>query len=140
MKVKDIMTKEIAFVGPEETVERAAQLMKQHNVGSVPVVDKGKVTGILTDRDIALRSVAQGSGGSQTVSSVMTPNLVVGTPDMEARDAAKIMGEQKIRRLPIVEGGTLVGILALGDISTEPILQNKAKNALHDISQPGNLT
>jgi CBS domain-containing protein len=140
MRLKDIMTKEVACVSPNDPIERAAQLMQQYNVGSIPVVDNGKVTGILTDRDIALRSVAQGGGGTQTVSSVMTPQLVVGTPDMDAKDAARVMGERQIRRLPIVEGGTLVGIVALADISTEPALQNKAKNALHDISQPGDLT
>ncbi len=140
MKVRDIMTKEVACVAPGDQIERAAQLMKKYDVGSIPVVDNGRVTGILTDRDIALRSVAQGGGITQTVASVMTPDLVVGTPDMDAKEAAKVMGERQIRRLPIVEGGSLVGIVALADISTEPVLQNKAKNALHDISQPGNFT
>lgn len=136
MKVKDIMTTEVACVAPGDPIERAAQLMKKYDVGSIPVVDKGKVTGILTDRDIALRSVAQGGDGTETVSSVMTNSLVVGTPDMDAKEAAKVMGERQVKRLPIVEGGALVGIVALADISTEPALQNKARNALHDISQP----
>lgn len=140
MKVRDIMTRDIASVNPDDPVELAAQMMKEYDVGSVPVVDNGKVVGILTDRDITLRNVAQGESGSQTVSSVMSSGLVVGTPDMEAKEAAKVMGEQQIRRLPIVEGGTLVGIVALGDISVEPGLQGKAKNALHDISEPGHLS
>lgn len=136
MKVRDIMTKEVACVASGDPVERAAQLMKKYDVGSIPVVDNGKVTGILTDRDIALRSVAQGGDSTQIVSNVMTPELVVGTPDMDAKEAARVMGERQIRRLPIVEDGSLVGIVALADISTEPALQNKAKNALHDISRP----
>jgi predicted transcriptional regulator len=70
----------------------------------------------------------------------MTKNLVVGTPEMDAKEAARVMGERQIKRLPIVEGGTLVGIVALADISTEPALQNKAKDALHGISQPSDFT
>lgn len=141
MKVKDIMTKEIACVSADEPIERAAQLMKQYNVGSIPVCEGEKVIGIVTDRDIALRLVAQGQGyGMNNVSNIMTPNPVVGSPDMEAGEAAQIMGQRQIRRLPIVERGTLVGIVALGDISTQPALQDNAESALHDISLPGSMT
>jgi predicted transcriptional regulator len=69
----------------------------------------------------------------------MTSNPIVGTPDMEAQEAAKLMGERQIRRLPIVDRGTLVGIIALGDISTQPQLQHNAGHALQDISQTGSL-
>lgn len=141
MKVKDIMTTQIACVSSEETIERAAQLMKQYNVGSVPVCDGDKVIGIITDRDIALRHVAENGGtGQQTVSDVMTSNPVVGSPDMEAKDAARLMGERQIRRLPIVQSGTLVGIVALGDLSVEPALKGNAGNALNDISKQTGMT
>lgn len=141
MKVKDIMTREIACVSADEPIERAAQLMKQYNVGSIPVCDDEKVVGIVTDRDIALRFVAERqTGAHKSVSSIMTANPVTGSPDMEAGDAADLMGQRQIRRLPIVERNTLVGIVALGDISTQPALKDNAESALHDISLPGNLT
>lgn len=141
MKVRDIMTKEIACVNADEPIERAAQLMKKYNVGSIPVCEGEKLIGIITDRDIALRMVAEGKvPGRQSVSNIMTTNPVVGSPDMEAGEAARLMGQRQIRRLPIVERGTLVGIVALGDISTQPALQDNAESALHDISLPGNLT
>lgn len=135
MKVKDIMTTQIACVSPDDTVERAAQLMKQYNIGSVPVCDRDKVVGIITDRDIALRHVAEG-GTQHGVYDLMTPNPVTGTPDMEVKEAAELMSERQIRRLPIVQSGSLVGIVALADLSTEPGLKGNAGKALSGISEP----
>lgn len=137
MKIKDIMTKDITSVKSDDTIERAAQLMKQYDVGSIPVCSSDKVIGIITDRDIALRCVAAGQDTKQQkVCDIMTPDPAVGSPEMNVNDAAKLMGERQIRRLPIVENNSLVGIVALGDISLEPALQDKAENALKDISQP----
>jgi len=137
MKIKDIMSTDIACVGEEDSVERAARLMQQYDVGSVPVCAHQHVIGIVTDRDIALRSVAEGQNPAQTVRDVMTYNPVVGDPQMDVEDAARLMSQHQIRRLPIVENNQLVGIVALGDISTEPGLQEEAENALKNISQPG---
>ena len=137
MKIKDIMTKDITSVKSDDTIERAAQLMKQYDVGSIPVCSSDKVIGIITDRDIALRCVAAGQDTKQQkVCDIMTPDPAVGSPEMNVNDAVKLMGERQIRRLPIVENNSLVGIVALGDISLEPALQDKAENALKDISQP----
>lgn len=141
MKVRDIMTKEIACMSADEPVEKAAELMKQYNVGSIPVCEGDNVIGIVTDRDIALRYVADRRNTMwQPISNVMTMDPVVGSPDMDAQDAAKLMGEKQIRRLPIVDRGTLVGIVALGDISTQPELYHNAGHALKDISQTGSMT
>ncbi|MGE5495010.1 MAG: CBS domain-containing protein [Burkholderiales bacterium] len=141
MKVRDIMTKEIACMSADEPVEKAAELMKQYNVGSIPICEGNKVIGIVTDRDIALRYVADRKNTMwQPISNVMTSNPIVGSPDMDAQDAARMMGQHQIRRLPIVERGTLVGIVALGDISTQPELQHNAGHALQDISKPGSMT
>ena len=138
MKVKDIMSKDIASLNSDDSIERAAQLMKQYDVGSIPVCSQEKVIGIVTDRDIALRSTAEGqSTTQQKVSEIMSSNPVVGSPEMDVHDAAKIMSEKQIRRLPIVENNSLVGIVALGDISIEPTLQDNAEEALKNISQPG---
>lgn len=136
MKLKDIMSREIASINSNDSIEKAAQLMKQHNVGSIPVCSQNSVVGIVTDRDITLRSVASGQTNQQSVSEVMTANPVVGTPDMDVHEAVSIMSEKQIRRLPVVENNSLVGIVSLGDISVEPKLQDNAETALKNISKP----
>ena len=136
MKLRDIMSREIASINSNDSIEKAAQLMKQHNVGSIPVCNQNNIVGIITDRDIALRSVASGQANQQSVSEVMTANPVVGTPDMDVHEAVRIMSDKQIRRLPVVENNSLVGIVSLGDISVEPKLQDNAETALKNISKP----
>ncbi|HKL78947.1 MAG TPA: CBS domain-containing protein [Mobilitalea sp.] len=138
MKVKEIMTKDIACLCSDDSIERAAQLMKQYDVGSIPVCTKDKVIGIVTDRDIAVRSVASGeASGRQRVGDIMSTDLVVASPEMEVQEAAMLMSDRQIRRLPIVENNSLIGIVALGDISLEPAVQSSAEQALKNISEPG---
>ncbi|NLL73425.1 MAG: CBS domain-containing protein [Clostridiales bacterium] len=137
MKIRDIMTKDIATLRSDDTIERAARLMKQYDVGSLPVCTDDKIIGIITDRDIAVRSVAPGQVSNQRVRDVMSTNLVVGNPDMDVHDAASIMSDRQIRRLPVVENNSLVGIVSLGDISLEPTAKNSAEDALKNISKPG---
>lgn len=136
MKLRDIMSREIACVSADDTVEKAAKLMKTYNVGSIPVCAQNSVIGIITDRDIALRAVSVGDDGYIQVKKVMTANPVVGTPDMDVDDAVRLMSEHQIRRLPIVENNTLVGMVSLGDLSVEPKLQRDAGIALKNISKP----
>ncbi len=137
MLVKDIMSNNIVSLSSEDSIERAAQMMKQFDVGSIPVCSQEKLVGMVTDRDIILRSVATGTNGNkQKISEVMTSNPVTGNPDMDVHDAAKIMSDEQIRRLPIVQNNNLVGIVSLGDISVEPILQDNAEEALRNISEP----
>lgn len=128
------MSNDIVSLHSEDSVKKAAQLMKQHDIGSIPVCSGNHVVGIVTDRDITLRSVASGQT-TQKVGDIMTSNPVFGKPDMDVHDAARIMSEKQIRRLPIVEGGSLVGMLALKDISVEPDLQDNAEKALRNISK-----
>lgn len=136
MKIRDIMSRQIASLNSDDSVEKAAQLMKSYNVGSIPICTQNSVVGIVTDRDIALRAVANGEDGSGLIRDVMTANPVVGTPDMDVDDAVRLMSEKQIRRLPIVENNSLVGMVSLGDISTEPKLQDNAEVALKNISKP----
>jgi len=138
MIVKDIMSRDIVSLNSEDSIERAAQLMNQFDVGSIPVCNQEKLVGIVTDRDITLKSVATGANtNQQKIKDIMTSNPVTGSPDMDIHDAAKIMSEQQIRRLPIIQNNNLVGIVSLGDISVEPNLQNNAEEALKNISEPG---
>lgn len=141
MKVSEFMTKDIASVNREDTVERAAQMMKEYNVGSIPVVSENKIVGIVTDRDIVLRSAAEGENiERQQVKDIMTSNPVVGKPDMDVHEAASLMSDRQIRRLPIVDRDNLVGIVSLGDLAVEPKLQDDAESALKDISEPSTPT
>jgi len=137
MKIKDVMTKNVASLHVDDTVIKAAEIMKEQNVGSVPVCDSNRVVGMITDRDIALRIVAAGKNADkQSVRDVMSTNPVIGQPEMDVLDAAKIMGERQIRRLPVIEKNGLVGIVSLGDLALEPSLENEASVALTDISEP----
>lgn len=137
MEVREIMSDCVATVGPEEKTERAAQLMKDFGCGSLPVCLQGKVIGIVTDRDIALRTVAAGGDAKQQkVGEIMTPSPATGTPDMDVSDAAKLMSEKQIRRLPIVSADDIAGMLSLCDISETDSAQQDAGEALRGISRP----
>ena len=136
MKIKSIMTKTIVFISPEDTVILAAQLMKKHNVGSIPVCRDKKVIGIITDRDIALKAVANGSNpATLNVSEIMSSHPILGDPEMDVIEAGKIMGDNQIRRLPIVENDKIVGIVSLGDIAVEPTVQDEAGGILSEVSE-----
>lgn len=136
MKARDIMSCDVASLRSDDSVERAAQLMKQYDVGSIPICNNNQVVGIVTDRDITVRSVAESQDlKHQKVSEIMSANPVVGTAEMNVQEVAKLMSEKQIRRLPIVENNNLVGMVALGDISVEPQLQDNAEWALKNISK-----
>ena len=138
MKVRNIMSKDVLSLSPEDSIEKAAQLMKQRGIGSLPICEGEKVVGIVTDRDIVLRATAKGQGSNQQkVKDIMSPNPVVGDPEMDVHEVAKVMSEKQIRRMPIVDHNNLVGVVSLGDISVEPVLQDNAGEALKNISQPG---
>ncbi|SFA51576.1 CBS domain-containing protein [Parageobacillus thermantarcticus] len=136
-KVQDIMTKNVATVSPNQTVQEAAQIMSQKNIGALPVVENGQVKGMITDRDITLRTSAQGKNPASTsVSEVMTNRVVTGTPNMSVQEAANVMAQNQVRRLPIVENNQLQGIVALGDIATNSASDQAAEQALTNISEP----
>jgi len=137
MKVKDIMTKDIVYINPNATVTEAAQLMQKHNIGSVPVCDQNKLIGIVTDRDIVVRNIANGMNPQNTkVKDVMTSQVTSATPDMDVNEVASIMSQKQIRRMPVVESNNLVGMVSLGDMATNPYTDSEASRALSEISVP----
>lgn len=138
MKVMDVMTKNVATVGRDESIKKVAELMSQYNIGSIPVCENDKVVGVITDRDIALRCVAKGLDNNIKVSDVMTSNPVMASKDMDIHDAARIMSERQIRRLPVEDNENVVGIVSLGDIAIEPNHEDEAQKALSDISEQNN--
>jgi CBS domain-containing protein len=112
--------------------------MKEWNVGAIPIVDKDKLVGMITDRDIVIRGIAEKHPPSSKVESVMSDHLVTAAPDMSTKDATRLMAEHQIRRLPVVEGDKLVGIVALGDFAVNEMTDEQAQHALSEISEPGN--
>lgn len=138
MKLRDIMTKDVTSVTPDTTIYDCAVLMKEQNIGSLPVCSNRKdVEGIVTDRDIVLRVVAANKDARQMKArEIMTNDLIVGKTDMEIASAAQLMADTQVRRLPVVEGKQLVGFVSLGDIATENSANSAAEEALTQISIP----
>lgn len=137
MKVRDKMTTNVTYINPDSTVVEAAQLMQQHNVGSIPVCDQSGVVGIVTDRDIIVRNIAHGKNPQSTpVRDVMTAKVATASPDMDVDDVSKMMAQNQIRRVPVVDNNKIVGMLALGDMATDNRFNVEASEALTEISKP----
>jgi CBS domain-containing protein len=137
MKVRDIMSRDVAYIRPETPIIDAARLMQQHNVGSIPVCDRNSVVGMVTDRDIVVRNVVIGTDPKSTpVSNIMTTNITSVSPDTDVDDLEDIMSQKQIRRIPVVDQNGLVGIVALGDLATDSRFDTEASSALTDISKP----
>ena len=136
MQVKDIMTRDPVRIAPEETVSVAARMLGRGNIGALPVCTAdGRLRGILTDRDIVLRSVAANEdAGQQSVRDIMSRRLVTVSGETAVGAAAEQMARQQVRRLPVVEGGKLVGMLSLSDLACRSGLQTETAQALEDIS------
>lgn len=135
--VRDVMTPSPATLRSSDPVAQAARVMRDEDVGSVPVIDEGTIAGIITDRDIATKVVAEGiDPDTASVSEFMSSDLVTGRPEMTLRDAAHLMARHQIRRLPVLDQNRLIGIVALADLATEPDDGHEAEEALEEISQP----
>jgi CBS domain-containing protein len=134
------MTKDPAACGASDTVTKVAGLMKQHDVGSVPVVESDKrLVGIVTDRDIVVKVVAAGKNTEQTsVKDAMTPNPACCKEDDDLDFALKLMKERQVRRMPIVDaGGRLAGIIAQADVATRVNKDAKTGEIVEAISESG---
>jgi CBS domain-containing protein len=118
--LRDIMTQRPVTVQASDTVVAAARSMRDGNIGDVVVVDNDQIQGILTDRDIVVRALAEGRDpGRTTVGEICSRELTTLSPNDAIGDAEKVMRERAIRRLPVVEGGRPVGIVSLGDLAVE---------------------
>ena len=137
MKVADAMTRELVVAVPEMSVQAAARLMAELDAGVLPVVDAGRLKGMITDRDIAVRAVALGLGPETVVAEVMTPEARYCFEDDVLADAVAGMGELQVRRMPVLNrSGDLVGILSLADAAMV-VDTPQAGQALEAISEPG---
>jgi CBS domain-containing protein len=135
-RVQDVMTSDPVTVSRSDSIVAAARLMESADVGSVPVVDGGTPVGIVTDRDIAIRVVAQGKDpNSTTVDEIATNQPYYASPDQPLDEALELMAYRKVRRVPVVEDGVLVGMLAQADVVHE-VKEKKAAHVIDEISQP----
>ena len=136
MIVRDIMSPGVTTVTQDDTAFKAATLMKNHNIGAIPVMCGKKVCGMVTDRDIVLRCIASGKDANECkIGEVMTGSAVTVTPDRQVSDAASIMASEQLRRLPVVENGELTGIVSLSDIARQRQYTEVSK-ALCEIRMP----
>lgn len=133
--VRDVMTTDVEYCTPVDNVFEVAVKMKNLDVGAIPICEDGQLMGMITDRDIVVRGVAEKRPNSTQVTEIMTDKIITATPDMSIDDAAKMMAEKQIRRLPIVENNKLVGIVALGDLAVHSTTMDEAGFALSEISE-----
>ncbi len=136
MNVSEIMTTQVQVIGPASTLQQAAQLMEELNVGALPVCDGGRLLGMITDRDITIRGTAAGvAPGQACVSDVMTTGTEWCTEDQDTEEVMRLMGESQVRRLPVVNARReLVGIVSLGDLATRQ--PGHIDRAVREISAP----
>lgn len=117
-RVADVMAQQVITADPQMILAEVARRMKEHDIGALPVVGAdGRLLGIVTDRDIVVRALSEAKDGNLRVADVMTPNPVTITPDRPLLEAAKLMAEHQIRRLIVVEGGRVVGMLSVKDLA-----------------------
>jgi CBS domain-containing protein len=135
MEIRELMTEDVDFVGPETQVLEIARKMRENDIGSTPVVENDRLIGMVTDRDIVLRVVAEGADArSTTARAAMSPKVLYCFDDQTVEQVLQNMGHNQIRRLPVVNRDKrLVGVVSLGDLVKAS--ESKAGAALHDISQ-----
>lgn len=116
-KVRDVMTAEPIVLQQDQSIADAAQAMRDSAVGAVLVVDGDKLCGLVTDRDIVVRAVAESAPPDSPVGRVVSPDLVAVAADDETADAAQVMQDNAVRRLPVLDDGRIVGIVSIGDLA-----------------------
>ena len=135
MNIRDVMTPNPQTVSPQDSIQNAARIMRDADTGAVPVVDNGRPIGIVTDRDIVVRAVADGGQLNRPVRDIVTTSVVVATPDMSTREASELMSEHQVRRLPVVENDRLVGIVSIGDLAVKEGRDSRTGDTLQAISE-----
>jgi CBS domain-containing protein len=134
-QIRDIMTTDVTTIGPEATAMDAARLMRDQDIGDVIVADGDRPIGIVTDRDLVIRALADGKDGGAPVGEVCSRDLTTVTPEDGVDRAISAMRDKAVRRLPVVDDGRLVGVVSLGDLAIE----QDPRSALADISsEPAN--
>ena len=135
MRCREIMTSSVKTATRDMTLQDAAVLMRDGDMGAIPVVEAGKLVGIVTDRDIVIRSIADGRGADSSVGEAMTSQIFSVKQDDFVFEAIRLMGDKQIRRVPVVnENGELAGIIAMADIALEMEDEREIAETLEEIS------
>ena len=139
MKISEVMTSDVETITPDQTAREAASFMLRAEAGSIPVCEGNRVIGMITDRDIAIRGVAEGRGPDTAVRELMTDDIICAHEDEEVKDVALRMSREQVRRMPVVDADEkIVGIVSLGDLARETDSAT-AEKALEGVSAPGGL-
>lgn len=133
--VRELMSTDLSWCTPVDNVYEAALKMKQEDIGIIPIVENNRLVGIVTDRDLVVRGIADKNPGSNKITEVMTTDIVSVSPSDPVEKASELMARHQIRRLPVVENGQLVGMLSLGDLAIEKYADDQAGYALSEISE-----
>jgi CBS domain-containing protein len=140
MQIKEIMTNAPTCCAPDTTLDKVARLMLEHDCGEIPVCDGTKLVGVITDRDIACRAFAKRKNPLETpVSGIMTKKLFTVTEDENVDDAAELMEEHQVRRLPVTRDGKIVGIVSQADLVAK-LPTTKVTALLRAISRPSHVS
>lgn len=136
MRVNEVMTRDVETIRPDQTAQQAASFMLKAEAGSIPVTEGDRLVGMITDRDIAVRGVAEGHGPDTPVRELMSTGVICARIDDDCEDVANKMSEAQVRRLPVIDDqDRLCGIVSLGDLARET--DESAHEALEGVSQPG---
>lgn len=134
-KCREIMTRNVKTANRETSLQDVAALMREGDMGAVPVVENGKLVGIVTDRDIVVRAVAEGKDVSTVVGEVMTTEIFASKENDFVFEAIRLMGDKQIRRIPVInESSELVGIIAMADVALETEDEREIAETLEEIS------
>ena len=137
MKVQEAMTSDVRIANPNQSICEAARMMAECDAGAIPVGENDQLVGVITDRDIAIRAVAEGKSPETQVREVMSKDILYCFEDEDTEDVARNMGDNKVRRLPVLNRSKrLVGIVSIGDLALSNDLDSTGE-ALADISTPG---
>jgi CBS domain-containing protein len=138
MRVSECMTRDVRVAAPTQSMSEAARLMAELDIGALPVGENDRLVGMVTDRDIAVRGVANGRGPDTPIREVMSPDICYCYDDETVDDVIRNMGDIQVRRLPVLNRSKrLVGIISLGDVAQETDNDEESASALRQISTPG---
>jgi CBS domain-containing protein len=140
MRARELMVKNVITLEKDISVQDAARMMNENGIGCLVAVDNGEIIGILTERDLLRRVLETCKNPKETkVSEIMTKNVIVGDPNMELVEATRLMFQNKVKKLPIVEGDRLVGLITLTDIARATHTDEKTMNMLEALSNMHNM-
>ena len=140
MKIRDIMTSSVDLIESTDTIAYAARRMADDDVGILPIVSEGNLVGIVTDRDIAVRAVAEGLSLKAPIRRVMSENVATCSPDDDISSVLALMSREQIRRMPVCNGREeVVGIVALADMAAHDPDKKEVAETLEDICEPSGL-